>query len=368
MKLEVKRLVDLELVGDPGRVHSSGLEVREVIESARERVASFFSVKSRQIIFTSSGTESNAIAIFSALANATGKTVIVSKGEHSSVKLNVETFGKLFNKEIVDISLDQEGHANLGELIDSVEDAIKTAKGVALVCLQLVNHEVGTLQDIEGIINVLAELNVPLMVDASSAVGHVDKGLLDISPAYLSISGHKLGALQGVGALIVKKGLTLQPLLKGGSQERNRRPGIENLFGIHSLGVALDELSQNLDFEIERSRNQTTYLIEKLSQIEDVEIFGSLTKRASHIVALGVNGIEAEPILLALDQRGIAVHSGSSCSSETLEPSPILESMGKKADSSLRVSVGWTTNISEIDYFLESFLDCIEDFKKLRKS
>ena len=183
----------------------------------------------------------------------------------------------------------------------------------------------------------------------------------------MSLSAHKLGGPKGVGALVVGRGLRLAPLILGGEQERARRGGIENTPAIVGFGAAAELLADGrLDEERARARRQTDRALDLARSLDGVTIYGDPAERLPHIVCLGVTGVEAEAVLLGLDQAGIAAHSGSACSSESLAPSPVLEAMRADAERSLRVSVGWSTTDADIDAFVEGLPRVVERLRALR--
>jgi cysteine desulfurase len=183
----------------------------------------------------------------------------------------------------------------------------------------------------------------------------------------VSVSAHKLGGPKGVGALVVGRGLRLDPLILGGEQERARRGGIENTPAIVGFGVAAELLGDGrLEEERSRAWAQTGRVLDLARDVDGVTIYGDPVARLPHIACLGVAGVEAEAVLLGLDQEGIAVHSGSACSSESLAPSPVLEAMGADAERSLRVSVGWSTSDADVDAFVAALPQVVERLRALR--
>jgi cysteine desulfurase len=198
-------------------------------------------------------------------------------------------------------------------------------------------------------------------VDAAQAAGHVPIDFDGLGADLLSVSAHKLGGPPGVGALLVRRGLRLRPLLRGGDQERARRAGLENLPAIVGFGVAC----RAIDVEAEAATQLalTTRLLDE--SFDGVVGYGDPVDRVPHLVCFGILGIEPQAVLLGLDRRGIAAHSGSACSSEALEPSPVLEAMGVDAHRSLRVSVGWSTTDDDIDAFNDALPRVIADLRSL---
>jgi cysteine desulfurase len=205
-------------------------------------------------------------------------------------------------------------------------------------------------------------------VDAAQAAGHVAIAFDDLGIDLLSVSAHKMGGPPGVGALLVRRGLRLRPLLLGGDQERARRAGFENVPAIVGWGAAARTLIAKRESEERAARALTARIIEKAPTIEGVAVYGDPADRLPHIVCLGVAGVEPQGALLGLDQAGIAVHSGSSCASEAIEPSPVLAAMGVDAERSLRVSVGWSTTDADVDAFLSGLPDVLGRLRALGQS
>lgn len=345
---------------DPGRVHSEGHVTRVAIENARETVAGVVGARPREVVFTSSGTEAVNAAVFGAAerARAGGREIraVATAVEHSSVLDACRRLGELALAPV-----DRMGRADPDALLELVNDA------TALVCVQLANHEVGTIQPAAAVAAACRDRGVLTLVDACAALGQARIDFAALGCDFLAISAHKAGGPKGAGALLVRRGLRVEPLLVGGAQERGRRGGIENVPAMVGFGAAAGEIAASFEEETARSREATDRVLTEVPRaVEGVEIYGDPSERLPGVVCLGVDGVEAEPILLALDQRGVAVHSGSSCSSETLEPSPVLEAMGVDAEHSLRVSVGWSTTDDDVNAFLAALPPVVEDLRALR--
>jgi cysteine desulfurase len=204
-------------------------------------------------------------------------------------------------------------------------------------------------------------------VDAAQAVGHEPIAFRALGADLLSVSGHKLGAPAGTGALLVRRGLRLQPLLVGGDQERARRAGLEDVPALAGFGAAAAALGApgRLDDEAAAQRVLTDRVLGALGALDGVVAYGDPVGRLPHLVCLGVLGIEPQAVLLGLDRAGVAAHSGSACSSESLEPSPVLEAMGVDAHRSLRISVGWSSTDADIDRLLGALPEVIADLRRL---
>jgi cysteine desulfurase len=355
---------DTGITADPGRVHTEGRIARATLEDARDQVAEFFRVRSRQVIFTSGGTEAINAAVWGAAHARTGP-MVCSAVEHSAVRDASSRSGP-----VLGLDVDQLGRIDPDAVADALDRAItEYTQPASLVHCQWANHEVGTVQPVAEVIERCRRSGPVLVhVDAVAAAGHVPTDLGALDADLVSVSAHKLGGPPGIGALVVRRGLRVEPLLVGGEQERARRAGFENVaaaVGFAGAVTALASAGQAADEEI-WARRSADQLREAALAVPGVTEYGDIAHRVPHIVCLGIEGVEAEPVLLGLDQAGIAVHSGSSCSSESLEPSPVLQAMGVDADRSLRVSVGWSTSDADIEAFAAAFPRVVADLRALR--
>jgi cysteine desulfurase len=223
--------------------------------------------------------------------------------------------------------------------------------GLALVHCQWANHEVGTIQPVAEVVKACRERGVLVHLDAAAAAGHVAIDFDQLGADLLSISAHKLGGPHGIGALLVRRGLRVPPLLLGGAQERARRAGLENVAAAVGFGAAALELD---DRRLIAEAAQASVFTDRLRAVAvaqpGVDTYGPTHAgdRLPNLVCLGIDGVEAEAVLIGLDQAGVAAHSGSACSSELLEPSPVLAAMGVEAERSLRLSVGWSTTDADV--------------------
>jgi cysteine desulfurase len=257
--------------------------------------------------------------------------------------------------------------------MDALQDLLASSSPrPALVHCQWANHEVGTLQPVHQVVELCREAGVAVHVDAAAACGHVPMDLGALDADLVSVSAHKLGGVPGAGAMVIRRGSRFEPLLVGGEQERGRRAGLEPVpallaFGAASAALAADG-QQLIGTEGATARRQISGVIGAALANDGVEVVGAATAadRLPHLVCLGVQGVEAEPVLIGLDRAGVAVHSGSACSSESIEPSPVLEAMGADPSHSLRVSVGWTTTETECAVFADAFMRVVADLRALR--
>ena len=237
---------------------------------------------------------------------------------------------------------------------------------------QWANHEVGTVQPVAEVVARCRAAGVPVHVDAAAACGHVPMHLDALGADLVSVSAHKLGGPPGAGALWIRSGLRIDPLLVGGQQERARRAGLENAFAIVGFGAAAAALSADDGAALGREATQSRHLVSGLlvgaRSVDGVALVGDPDPagRLPHIVCVGVAGVEAEPVVIGLDKAGVAVHSGSACSSESLEPSPVLEAMGVDASRSLRLSVGWSSTDDDVAAFAGAFPGVVGQLRALR--
>ena len=337
----------LSNAADPGRVHTEGRMARVAVEEAREKIAALLGARPREVVFTSGATE----AINAAVWGAPAGTVLCAAVEHSAVR------DASARHPVVTVPVDGLGRVD----VDAVSAALDN--DVALVHCQWGNHEVGTLQPVGEIVSMCRERGVLVHVDAAAAAGHVPIAFHDLGADLMSVSAHKLGGPKGAGALLVRRGLRLAPMIVGGEQERARRAGMENVPALIGFGAAADAI--DMEAEAEAARAQTERAIIGAMDMGGVVAYGDPEHRLPHIACLGVEGVEAEAVLIGLDQAGIAAHSGSACSSESLAPSPVLEAMGVEAERSLRVSVGWSTTDDDVDSFTNAFPDVVARLRSL---
>jgi len=356
----------LELpAGDPGRVHHEGRVVRAAVETAREQVAALLGVRPRQVVFTSGATEAANAAAWGATRDRPGAVVLCAPVEHSAVRHGSERLAP-----VEDLAVDAAGRIDPSSVSEAL--ARHRAAPPALVQCQYANHEVGTLQPVDEVVALCRAAGVAVHVDAAAACGQVHLDLGALGADLVSVSAHKLGGPPGVGALVVGRGVRVAPLLVGGAQERARRAGMENVPGIVGFGAAAEALAADggarLAAEQRSARARTAALVAAATAADGVSLLGDPDPggRLPHVACVSLEGVEAEPVLLGLDRAGVAAHSGSSCSSEVLEPSPVLAAMGADPDRSLRLSVGWSTVDEDVEAFSRAFPRVLEGLRSLR--
>ena len=359
--LELVTAVLQNQVGNPSSVHSAGRSARVLVDEAREQVASLIGASPSEIVFTSGGTEANNFALLG-VALGLGKThghIVTSQVEHPSILnpcLQLETLGFEVDRLKVD---------SLGRM-DGLEDSLK--ESTLLVSLQHANSETGVLQDIVGAGEIVRKRGILFHTDAVQSVGKISLQAQDMPVDMLSISAHKLNGPKGVGALYLKKGSPdLFAPICGGGQEKKRRGGTENVAGIVGFGKAC-ELARLSSQEMDKISSLRDHFLQLVSsQIRGVEVFGDLENRLPNTLNIGFEGVEGDTLLIGLDMAGVAVSTGSACSSGTGLPSPVLTAMGiptDKINSSIRFSLGKSNTIAEIERAVEILVRTVSTNRK----
>ena len=348
-----------ETWGNPSSLYGFGQKAKEVLESAREKVAAVIGAQPRDIIFTSGGSEADNQAILSAaaLGRQKGKMHIVSSAfEHHAV---LHTLKKLEKEgfEVTLLDVHEDGLIRVPEVEEAIRD------DTCLVTIMYANNEIGTIQPIREIGAVCRKKNVLFHTDAVQAIGHisidVDRDNIDM----LSASGHKFHGPKGTGFLYVRKGILISNLIEGGAQERGKRAGTENVPGIAAMAAALEEVSANMERNTTHQREMRDRLIAGLKQIPHSALNGDETNRLPGNVNFCFEGIEGESLLLLLDDKGIEASSGSACTSGSLDPSHVLLAIGRVHDvahGSLRLSIGEEITEEEVDYLIRSVTEVVE--------
>jgi len=342
-----------ENYGNPSSTHKLGQKARAAIEKTRSMIAGYIGVESKEIIFTSGGAEGNNLVIRGAL-NAydyKGKHIITSKIEHSTV---LKTCQQLENEgyEVTYIDVDENGVINLEQLKNSIR------KDTVIVSIMYANNETGVKQPIEEIGQILENTDIIFHTDAVQAMCKEKIFPKDLKIGAMTVTAHKFYGPKGTGFVYIDKKFQIEKEIWGGSQERNRRAGTENIQGILGLGAAMKEAYENME-RIEATEEEIhEYLERRLkNEIEDVKINGEKSHRLKTITNLCLKGCDVQTLLIALDLRGICVSGGSACMSGAHEDSYVLREMGLNSEelgSSFRISIGKDTTIEEIDYFVEN--------------
>ncbi|CDD53621.1 cysteine desulfurase NifS [Ruminococcus sp. CAG:379] len=345
--------------GNPSSIYALGRHAQRDIELARQQVAEALGCEPGEIFFTGCGTESDNWAIRSTAARlgAKGKRhIVTSVFEHHAV---LHTCAALEKEgfEVTYLPVSREGLLTAQQVADAIRS------DTALVSIMYANNEIGTIQPISEIAAVCREKGVLFHTDAVQAAGHVPINVREQGIDMLSLSGHKLHAQKGIGALYVRKGVPLPNLLYGGAQERGRRPGTENVPAIVGLGTAITLAVENLEEKMERVTALRNRLIDGILDIPRTRLNGDRVHRVPGNCNISILGIEGEFLLLALDQLGIMASSGSACTSGSLDPSHVLLSLGlchEVAHGSLRLSISDETTREDVDYIIWAVHQAVE--------
>ncbi len=339
-----------EYYGNPSSPHHMGDKPASAVRDARARMAAFLGCTDAEVIFTSCGTESNNIALRGVLDAAKGRHLVTTAVEHSAVINPVKRMGSL-GYDVTVLPVDRGGRINLDELRDSLRD------DTALVSTMFANNETGVIFPIDRIGEIVHERGIPLHVDCVQGVGKVPIDLKTFGADLVSFSAHKFHGPKGVGVLVVRKGTRWAPVFLGGGQERNRRPGTENVAGIVAMAAACDFAESHLaHYQTEVRRLRDRLETELLERIPDSFVNGGASERLPNTSSLGFLGVDGNALLVLLDEVGICVSAGSACKSGAGLPSHVLAAMGlspEEAGSSLRFSLSALTTEDEIGYCIE---------------
>ncbi|MGY4624740.1 cysteine desulfurase family protein [Bradyrhizobium sp. USDA 4486] len=342
-----------DLVGNPSSVHAEGREARRLVEEARNTLAAATGALPRNVVFTSAGTEANVLALSPGLRGPSGGPVerlLVSSIEHASVLAG----GRFPADRIDQIRVTRSGVIDLDHL-----KALLGEGPAALVSIMAANNETGTLQPVSEAARIVHEAGGLVHVDAIQALGKIAFYINAVGADLATFSAHKIGGPKGVGALVVAEGIAgLEPVLRGGGQELNRRAGTENVAGIAGFGAAVKAALQTLPQDVERVTTLRNRLESGLRGIAGGTIFADDVERLPNTVLFTAPRLKAETAVIGFDLEGIAVSSGSACSSGKVQPSHVLSAMGYDAtvaQGAVRLSLGWSTEPDDINRALEAW-------------
>ena len=353
-----------EYYGNPSSIYSFSRKVKAAVEDARNIIASFIGANSKEIVFTSGGSESDNFALKGiAFANKQkGNSIITSSIEHHAV-INPCKFLEKLGYEVIYLPVDSNGLINP----DNVKNAI-TEKTI-LISVMHANNEVGTIQPIAEIGKIARENKIYFHTDAVQTFGHIPVNVDDLNVDLLSMSAHKLYGPKGIGALYIRKGTKITSLIHGGDQERKRRASTENVPAIVGFGKAVEIANTNMNNVAKRQTILRDKFINTIfDKIKDIQLNGHPTKRLPNNINISFKGIEGESIMLNLDMEGISASTGSACSSSSLKPSHVLLALGlshELAHGSLRLSLGKHTKAEDIDYVIQVLPKVVEDLRKI---
>jgi cysteine desulfurase len=338
----------LDSGGNASSVHGEGRAARDLIEAAREEIAAAFAVPPRSVVFTSGGTEANALALRGTVADR----IIISAVEHPSIRAAAGQSGRL----VEHLSVDGCGIVGLAALERLLSDGPKNT----LVSLMLANNETGAIQPVAEAARLAHAQGAIIHCDAAQAVGRMAVDWHALSVDLMTLSAHKFGGPQGIGALLVKPGTPLSPLIGGGGQEFHLRGGTENVAAICGMAAALKPALDDAADAMVAWRDRFESRLKAVSP--DVRIFAEEVQRLPNTSCFALDGLLAETAVMALDLYGVAVSSGSACSSGKVGPSHVLEAMGVPAGlarAALRVSVGWNTTERDLTQFIEAWSELV---------
>ncbi|MFA6537000.1 MAG: cysteine desulfurase family protein [Patescibacteria group bacterium] len=360
--------------GNAGSIHSFGQNAQSAVDEARNKIAEFFGARKQEIIFTSGATESNNLAIQGVVNYFVSQKqkihIITSKIEHPAV---LETFAEMKKRgiEVDYVGVDENGVLKIAELKKKIKD------NTVLISVMYANNEVGSIQPVKEISELVKEerskrtkdnLPIYLHTDAVQAVNYLPMNVEYLGVDLMTISGHKIYAPKGIGALYIRGGVKIKPITFGGHQEYGLRAGTNNVPGIVALAKALEIISIEQKKEIQKLKSIKDKLIKELENFENYKFNGIPEKQLPNILNISFLNAEGESILMLLDMDGIAISTGSACSSGSLEPSHVLTAMGRPAEwahGSVRVSLGRFNNENEVLPFIKSLKIIIDKLRKM---
>jgi cysteine desulfurase len=365
LRVEVREAVieALSLYGNPSSVHAEGRAARAAIETARAKVARLANARPEDVIFTSGGTEANALALAAQAGEAWH--CYMSAVEHPSVLSG----GRFYRETTTTIPVTSDGVMDLNGLTRELEKH-RPGGWRPFVSLMAANNETGAIQPVPDAAKIVHEAGGLLHSDAAQAAGRVPLDLSALGTDMLSLSAHKIGGPKGVGALVLRERVSVEPLIKGGGQERRRRAGTENVAGIVGFGVAADLAAADLAKTAEIAKLRDELETRALAMAPDAVVLSARVPRLPNTTCLAVPGAKAETLVIGLDLAGVAVSSGSACSSGKVETSHVLSAMGVQpelAQGAIRVSLGFATSNTDIQSFLRAFGELVKRLKQSRK-
>jgi cysteine desulfurase len=342
-----------DLCGNPSSVHAEGRRARRLIEDARAAIAKAVGALPRNLVFTSGGTEANALALAPGLRSALGQPIerlLISAVEHASILPG----GRFPAESVAKVAVTRHGLVDLGQLRE-----LLSGGPPPLVSIMAANNETGALQPVTEAAEMVHAAGGLVHVDAVQVFGKTNFNIKEIGADLVSLSAHKLGGPKGVGALVLADGLAgLEPLLRGGGQELGRRAGTENVAGIAGFGAAVGAAMTTLEGDARRLESLRNRLESGLRETQGMIVFSDRAPRLPNTTLFTVPGMRAETAVIGFDLAGIAVSSGSACSSGKVQPSHVLEAMGFPKDlaqGAVRLSLGWSTSETDVDRCLQAW-------------
>ncbi len=352
--------------GNASAIYSVGREAKRGLDKARIRVANAINCNSHEIYFTSCGSESDNLAIKGvAYANRNkGNHIITSKIEHHAVLNSCKTLEKQ-GFRVTYLNVDENGNVDMNELISSI------CKDTILISIMFANNEIGTIEPIEQIGKIARKNNILFHTDSVQAIGNVRIDVQKLNIDLLSMSGHKFYAPKGIGALYVRKGIDFEKLQDGGHQEKNKRAGTENIAEIVGLGKAIEMIYQEYDIYNQKLKTLRDYYIDEIEKtIPNIKLNGDRINRLPGNANISFKGVDAQELLLQLDEVGICAAAGSACSTGDAEPSHVLTSIGlpkELASSTLRISFGKDNTMEDTKFLVNCMQKFVKDIREKQK-
>lgn len=354
-----------EEYGNPSSLYSIGRSSKRAIENARQEVAKLINCDKSEIYFTGCGTESDNTALkgIAHRYKEKGNHIITTKIEHHAILESCKTLERQ-GFDITYLNVDERGIVDLQQLENAVNE--KTV----LISIMFANNEIGTIQPIKEIAKIAKQKNIIFHTDAVQAVGNIAIDVKEMGIDMLSMSGHKIYAPKGVGALYVKKEIEFDRFMDGGHQEKNKRAGTENITEIVGLGKACEIARQNLEWHIRHLKNLRDYFIEQVQKnIDNLKINGSMEQRLPGNANISFLGVDSTALLLELDKKGICCSSGSACNSSEASPSHVLTAIGLDSEivkSALRVTFGEFNTKTEVDYLVQNLIRSVKELREIK--
>ncbi len=351
-----------EEYGNPSSMYSVGREAKRALEKARVRVAKLINCKPKEIYFTGCGSESDNTAIkgIAYKNRKKGNHIITSKIEHPAVLHTCQSLEK-HGFEVTYLNVDKDGFINLSELENSIKP------NTILISIMFANNEIGTIEPIREISKIAKKHNIIFHTDAVQACGNVDIDVRKLGIDMISLSGHKLYAPKGVGALYVKEGIEFEKFMDGGHQEKDKRGGTENVAEIVGLGKAAELAKNNMEKYQEHLRTLRDYYIKNIEEkITDAKLNGPRENRLPGNANFSFPGINGEELLIHLDERGICASSGSACTTGSMDPSHVLVAIGLDKNMSkgaLRTSFGEENTLEDVDFLVDSLVEILNKMR-----
>ncbi len=351
--------------GNPSSMYSIGRRAKKAMENARKRVAELINCQPKEIYFTSCGSESDNMALKGiAYANKEkGNHIITSRIEHPAILNSCKALEKQ-GYRITYLNVDENGNIDINELENTIN------KDTILISIMFANNEIGTIEPIEQISKIAKKHNIIFHTDAVQACGNIKIDVKDMGIDMLSLSGHKINAPKGVGALYVREGIEFDRFLDGGHQEKNKRAGTENVAEIVGLGKACEIAKNNLELHTKKLKELRDFYINQVEEkIENIKLNGPRDNRLPGNANISFKGVNGSELLLKLDEKGICASAGSACSTGSSSPSHVLTSIGvdsKTAEGTLRVSFGEDNIKEDVEYLVENLENIVTELRKKR--